>query len=241
MPTVLGVDGCPRGWCAVQLDTTTAARTPLHYDTFREILKAHARTVIAIDVPIGLMNGPGSRHCDVEARKYLGWPRRTSVFSPPVRQILPLTGKKDKYKKACSKSREVTDGKAISQQSFWIGPKIHEVDKVMTGALERCVYEVHPEVSLAAMNAGRPMSHRKGKREGRGERWSVLRRALPNLPKTPALPDDLRGYCDLEDYVDALACAWTAARIKNGDAQSLPARPQRDKRGLRMAIWRPAG
>ncbi len=241
MPTVLGVDGCPHGWCAVQLDTKTLERTHFHYDTFREVLKANPRTVIAIDVPIGLMEGPGGRDCDREARKYLGWPRRTSVFSPPVRQILPLTGRKDMYRRACQESRRLTEGKAISQQSFWIGPKILEVDEVMKRALEPRVYEAHPEVSFAAMNGDRAMLKRKGTREGRTERWRVLRCTFSDLPETLVLPDELRRDCDLEDYVDALACAWTAAAIKAGDAKSLPARPQRDQRSLRMAIWRPAG
>ena len=97
MSTVLGVDGCPHGWCVVKIDTKTRAFTPFHYDTFREILDSHPRTVIAIDVPIGLREGPGGRDCDREARKYLGWPRRTSVFSPPVRQILRLTGRNGNY------------------------------------------------------------------------------------------------------------------------------------------------
>ncbi len=239
MPTVLGVDGCPHGWCAVQLDTKTNASTPFHYDTFRDILTAFPRTTIAIDVPIGLMKGSGGRDCEGEARKYLGQPRGSSVFPPPVRQILPLTGIEGKYEAACLESRNVTEGKAISQQAFWIGPKIREIDEVMTSALERRVYEAHPEVSFAAMNGGRAMIHRKGKREGRDERWRVLRGRLWGLSPTPVLPDGLRRLCDLEDYIDALACAWTAAAIEAGDAESLPARPARDEKKLRMAIWRP--
>ena len=135
----------------------------------------------------------------------------------------------------------MTGGKAISQQSFWIGPKIREVDNRMTRALERRVYEAHPEVSFAAMNGDRAMLNRKGTREGRTERWSILRRTFSDLPSTPELSSALRGLCDLEDYIDALACAWTAAMIKAGDAESLPARPPRDQRKLRMAIWRPNG
>ncbi|MCI0884872.1 MAG: DUF429 domain-containing protein [Chloroflexi bacterium] len=80
MPKVLGVDGCPHGWCAVQLDARKLTLTPVHYDTFEAILDAHPNTVIAIDVPIGLMDGPGGRECDRAARAYLRWPRRTSVF-----------------------------------------------------------------------------------------------------------------------------------------------------------------
>ncbi len=238
MPTVLGVDGCPRGWCAARLDTNTLALTPFHYDTFREILDSHRGTVIAIDVPIGLMEGPGGRDCDREARKYLGRPRASSVFSPPARRTLRLCGKDGRYRQACQINIKVT-GKAISQQSFWIGPKILEVDKVMTRALERRVYEAHPEVSFTAMNDGCAMPNRKGTREGRAERWRVLRRIFSDLPKTPVLPQELGRNCDLEDYVDALACAWTALAIKDGDATRLPARPKRDQTGLRMAIWRP--
>ena len=241
MPTVLGIDGCPHGWCVVKIDTKTHAVTPFHYDTFRDVLTTFRRTTIAIDVPIGLMEGPGGRDCDREARKYLGRPRGSSVFPPPVRQILTLTGRKDKYRKACSASRRVTEGQAVSQQAFWIGPKIREVDNLMKRALERRVYEAHPEVSFAAMNGGHAMANRKGTREGRTERWSILRRTFSDLPSTPELSSALRGLCDLEDYIDALACAWTAAMIKAGDAESLPARPPRDQRKLRMAIWRPNG
>ena len=82
------------------------------------------------------------------------------------------------------------------------------------------------------------MRYRKGIREGRTERWRVLRRSFPDLPEAPVLPDELGRDCDLEDYVDALACAWTAATIKDGDATRLPAKPQRDQKGLRMTIWR---
>ena len=271
MPTVLGVDGCPRGWCAVQLDTDTRALTSSHHDTFRNVLSTFPRITIAIDVPIGLMEGPGGRECDREARKYLGRPRASSVFPPPVRQILRLTGIKGKYGEACHESRSATGGKAISQQSFWIGPKIREVDDVMTRALERRIYEAHPEVSFAAMNSSQirtnvgaqrlratptsrresaapanppqrdsrhAMRYRKGTRQGRAERWPVLRRTFSDLPKTPVLPDELRRLCDLEDYIDALACAWTAARIATGVADSMPQDTPRDSRGLRMVIWR---
>ncbi len=274
MPTVLGVDGCPHGWCAVQFDTDTRALTSSHHDTFRNVLSTFPRITIAIDVPIGLMQSPGGRDCDRSAREYLGWPRRNSVFSPPVRQALSLTGHKCMYKDACRVNREATGGTAISQQSFWIGPKIREVDNRMTRTLERRVYEAHPEVSFAAMNSSQirtnvgaqrlratptsrresaapanapqrdprhAMRYRKGTPAGRAERWRVLRRTFSDLPRTPVLPHELRRLCDLEDYIDALACAWTAACIKAGDASPLPARPPRDPEGLRMAIWRPNG
>ena len=237
MPKVLGVDGCPHGWCAVQLDARKLTLTPVHYDTFEAILDAHPNTVIAIDVPIGLMDGPGGRECDRAARAYLRWPRRNSVFSPPARKTLQLCGHDGDYKEACRVNREVTGGKAISQQSFWIGPKIREVDEAMTRAIERRVYEAHPEVCFAAI-AGHPMSNRKSRRLGREERWRHLRKKFPQLPPEPARPAELGRRCDLVDYIDAIACAWTAARIAADEAVPMPEKALRDRCGLRMTIWR---
>ncbi|MEX1194907.1 MAG: hypothetical protein WD904_02200 [Dehalococcoidia bacterium] len=37
MTLVLGVDGCPQGWCTVSLDTDTDALGPAHFATFREV------------------------------------------------------------------------------------------------------------------------------------------------------------------------------------------------------------
>lgn len=236
MPTVLGVDGCPHGWCAVSLDTTTNALVPRHYDTFSEVIKAKAR-IIAIDVPIGLMEGPGGRDCDREARTFLRWPRASSVFSPPLRQTLKLCGASGNHAKATARNKRLS-GKGISIQAFGIAPKILEVDEAMTRAFERRAHEAHPEVSFAVLS-GHPMKHRKSRTDGRAERWQALRKVFPQLPDAPEKPGILRGLCDLEDYVDALVCAWTARRILERKCESLPAKPPRDQLDLQMAIWRP--
>ena len=239
MSLVAGVDGCPKGWCAVLIDTETLEMAAVHYDTFAQLDDELRRLTIAIDVPIGLLDCPGGRDCDREACAYLGWPRRNSVFSPPARVTLEFCGQKDLYRKACGVNRECTD-RAISQQAFWIGPKIREVDEAITPDRESRVYEVHPEVCFAAMNDGRAMRRRKTTPEGRKERWRVLKRRFGlDLPITPALPGNLRRLCDLEDYVDALACAWTAKCIAEGEARSYPEKPPKDAKGLRMAIWAP--
>ncbi|MBN9000303.1 MAG: DUF429 domain-containing protein, partial [Rhizobiales bacterium] len=49
---------------------------------------------------------------------------------------------------------------------------------------------------------------------------------LQRLPKVA--PDDL---------LDAAALALIARRIRTGEAESFPREPERDARGLRMAIW----
>jgi predicted RNase H-like nuclease len=235
MATVLGVDGCPKGWCAVSLDTASNEFSAAHYDTFDDVLATRSRK-IAIDMPIGLMDSPGGRDCDREARALLGWPRRNSVFSPPARATLAYCDNIESYRKACKVNEDVTERK-ISRQAFNIGPKIKEVDDAMTRQRERRVFEAHPEVSLAAMT-GVPMKHRKSRRAGRDERWRPLSHVF-RLGRSPEKPAELRGLCGIEDYIDALVCAWTAKRILEGKADPMPAKPPRDPSGLRMAIWRP--
>src|SRR5437870_4489813 len=89
MTLLLGVDGCPGGWCAVALEVGDGRARPAGarvYSSVAEILASDA-AVICIDIPIGLLDVPGQRRCDVEARRLLGpaWPR---VFIPPCRQAL---------------------------------------------------------------------------------------------------------------------------------------------------------
>ncbi len=40
-----------------------------------------------------------------------------------------------------------------------------------------------------------------------------------------------------DDLLDAAALALTAARITRGEGRSFPSAPERDGKGLRMAIW----
>jgi predicted RNase H-like nuclease len=237
MPIVLGVDGCPHGWCAVALDTETLAHSAAHYPDFAVLLADFPQTTIAIDVPIGLLDRPGGRDCDRAARKLLGPGKGSSVFSPPARKTLRWCGKEENYERACSVNYQ-SNGRKISKQSFWIGPKVREVDDAMRArpALQRRVFEVHPEVAFAAM-AGRAMQPGKRTAAGKQERWAVLRRRVPRLRVQASLPPQLRRLCDLEDYIDALACAWTARSISLKQARSLPEKPPRDAVGLRMAIW----
>jgi predicted RNase H-like nuclease len=81
---VVGVDGCPGGWLAMAYDAEAGTLTPEIHATFRAVLDAYPGAAsVAIDIPIGLLEGTPQRRCDVEARKVLGFPRRTSVFRAP--------------------------------------------------------------------------------------------------------------------------------------------------------------
>ena len=85
---------------------------------------------------------------------------------------------------------------------------------------------------FAAMR-GQPCSHPKKSAAGAVERLTALRASCPWLGgDAPRPPRGARR----DDLVDALAVAWTAARIAAGAAAALPAVPERDRHGLRMEM-----
>src|SRR5438067_6592219 len=139
MTLLLGVDGCPGGWCAVTLEVgdgrprLAGARV---YSSFAEILASDA-AVICIDIPIGLLDIPGQRRCDMEARRLLG-SRRSSVFPPPSRRALTARS----YREACDINFQMTERK-ISMQAFNIIPRMAEVDRDMKAAYQERVRETH--------------------------------------------------------------------------------------------------
>jgi len=203
------------------------------FPSFAEVLGSPAQ-LISIDVPIGLLNGPGKRKCDVEAKRMLG-DRRSSVFWPPARSTLF-----SRTHNSASRLNKTRTGDGLSAQAFGIMPKICEVDHLMTTAIQERVREVHPELCFWALNGGVSVRANKKTPEGQMERWRLLRKRLPSLARAPGLPASLRGRCGLDDYIDALACAWTAACVARGTATRIPAQPDGDGRGLRMEMWLPA-
>ena len=102
-----------------------------------------------------------------------------SVFPAPVRSVLAASSWED----ACARSRaSAPGGKAISKQTYFILPKIREVDDFLRARpeLREVVREVHPEVCFCEL-AGRPMDYPKKKQEGRDERRQALGRNFPDL------------------------------------------------------------
>jgi predicted RNase H-like nuclease len=234
---VIGVDGCKSGWCTVCLGNEIGGWTltdVLVCGTFSDVLALEA-DIVCIDVPIGLMDSAGQRACDVEARKLLGAPRASSVFPPPSRaatQYRDLEASTANFRRT---------GKLLSKQTQAIVPKIHEVDEIMISKSPVRVREVHPELCFFAMNSRKTMPHNKKTAAGKSERWEVLREVLPSLGSNPSLPEQLRGHgCSLDDYIDALAAAWTARCIAVGAAERVPTSKAFDAYGLPMEMWFPS-
>lgn len=230
MSKFIGVDGCRGGWLAViaEFHNRRIQRETYHkYSLFSELLKGNSDAeVIAIDIPIGLLDEPisGGRPCDVAARKLLEGTRKSSIFSPPIRRTLQATT----YEEA----NALNDG--MSRQSFGILPKIREVDELMTPEMQNRVYEVHPEICFAD-KAGRCMQFRKKDKAGQDERLAILKSAGFRKVES-AFSAFKRTQVAIDDILDACATIFTAIKIANGTAKCT-SKPQYDSKGLRMGIW----
>jgi len=237
MTWLAGVDGCRAGWFRV-------AREPgvgeLRFGVFEEpgelVASPPAPQVVAIDIPIGLPTA-GARECDRLARRLLG-PRRSSVFPAPVRAVLAVLAVRN-WEAAC-RVTERADGRRVNRQLWNLVPKIREVDALVRGggaaAARVAIREVHPELCFRAWNKGVPMQHPKRTRAGRRERLRLADAWLgPDLlekARGTHLPKDLAD----DDILDAAAALWTAHRIADGAAQTLPTVPPEDEPGLPMEI-----
>ena len=232
-----GADGCRGGWVVVLVGYHPPATAPLRVQArlcshFDEVVRlAEQPATLAVDIPIGLLERatPGGRICDREARRLLRG-RASSVFSPPARPALVNTDYRDAMQR---------NGGGMSKQSYNILPKITQVDAVLTPALQRRAFEMHPELAFGSL-AGAPMSHNKKTPEGRRERVQLLRAAFGTRFRDPG---DIRlelgaAHVALDDVIDAYVLALGAQRIFRGEAHRVPARePPRDAKGLRMEIW----
>lgn len=224
---VAGFDGCRIGWVSFRVDLASRA-TMVEIIDLPALLRNRPEDLcaMAIDIPIGLFDR--ARECDRAARVLLGQPRGCSVFSPPCRAALQAKT----YEQACAMNEERT-GRRISVQAWGIAPKIGSVDEAISPATQKWVFEVHPEVSFAAMNDRTPLVHGKKTAAGREERLALLRRHFPEIDahlvrrETGVAADDL---------LDAAAAAWTALRWHSGTVEQV-CTPEVDERGLATTIW----
>ncbi len=223
MDTVLGVDACKTGWVGIAL---SAGRVTPHYaPTIAELVDAAGPVaVIAIDIPIGLSD-QGPRQADLLARAFIR-PRQSSVFLTPVRATLGVR----QHTRASTINQEHT-GQGLSIQAFSLLPKIQEVDDWLPKAPCRVV-EVHPEVSFTEL-AGTPLPPKKT--------WSGAETRREHLAKAGIILTGLLAEAGREaavdDILDAAVAAWTAHRVHEGTAKSLPATPEIFA-DIETAIWR---
>jgi len=101
--------------------------------------------------------------------------------------------------------------------------------------LQSRVFECHPEVAFCLMNGREPLHEPKKRPAGLDLRRALLvaqgysEAFLRSAALRPA-------HAGPDDFLDACACAWTAARIFKGEAIRFPETPPLDPKGLRMEI-----
>jgi predicted RNase H-like nuclease len=119
----------------------------------------------------------------------------------------------------------------VSAQAWSLAVKMLDVEPAWVAAPDR-VFEVHPELSFAAMR-GAPLEQAK-------RTWAGMRARVELLATVGiVLPDDLgaAGRAGVDDVLDAAAVAWSAARLARGAAACVPDPPARDAAGRPVAIW----
>jgi predicted RNase H-like nuclease len=201
--TVVGVDGCRRGWVVARRDQIVVV-------THIGPLVADASTLtIGVDMPIGLP-ATWSRSADREARRLLGWPRSSSVFPTPPRVLLEETT----YAAANARSWAQL-GQGLPRQTFHLFERIRELDGLAGAGPGRTgrLVEIHPECSFRMM-AGEPLP---SKHTADGLR---LRRDLL-LPEFGPVVDLRPHRAAVDDVLDAYAVLWSAERFARGDHVTL--------------------
>lgn len=234
----VGADGCAGGWVAVIFCDRAGASVQV-FEDFSSLWRDHedARTIL-VDMPIGLPSAADPvREADACARAVLG-PRRSSVFSPPLREILNCPD----HARADAASRKLC-GKGLSVQAWNIVEKIRQVDEVVRRdpAIPSVVREAHPEVCFAAL-AGMPMNHYKKTFLGALDRLNVVRKyyEMSEDLLRRAIAEHSRKAVAEDDVLDALVLA-VSAREAGAHLRCLPERASGrlpvDGCGLPMAIW----
>lgn len=200
-------------------------------DSFGALLDGplSSTAMIAADMPIGLPELPG-RECERMTRKRVG-PRRSSVFSAPLRGMLAFAAYEDAN--AYGKAR----GAGLSKQAWNITPKIRELDALVTPYLQSRLVEGHPELAFTRLG-GQACAHAKRTPDGKRERLRLLKKhgvgAADLLRAARATYPSRRVFAD-DDLLDACALALTAEACLDGKAWRM-GDGARDARGLLMEI-----
>ncbi|PPT73012.1 hypothetical protein XarbCFBP8150_00725 [Xanthomonas arboricola] len=230
----VGIDGAGSGWLAVWQagDGLQFAG----YPTVAAVASALGDVaVLGVDIPIGLSEH-APRAADVQARRFVGGRRASSIFAAPLRGMLHAPTQVEAS--ALHRVLDHNGQRGFGVQSFALLSKIRAWDDALRAdpAWAERVFEVHPEVSFAVLAGGHGLAAGKKGSVGHQQRAALLGQCygarqvaalLERVPRALAKPDDV---------LDALVACWSAERIAAGTAGSLPAVVERDACGLRMGI-----
>ena len=248
---IAGVDGCKAGWIAVMLTSGEQPQAAI-FRTFAALVDSlPGDAVIAVDMPIGLpaITRKGGRGPEMLVRPLLG-ARQSSVFAIPsraavytaVEEFTTLERWYEAHRLASAVARATSEPpRSVSIQAFGIFPKIREIDALLRARpeLSSRVIESHPEVAFWRLDGEQAMNLPKKVKgqvnpAGMAERRMVLAGLGLRRDFLEAVPP--RGAA-ADDFLDACALLFIAARHARGQARPFPDPPGVDAYGLPIAIW----
>jgi predicted RNase H-like nuclease len=218
----VGADGARGGWVAASAYADGRVELRLA-DTFAD-LAGDAGVPVAVDVPMGLLDEPGPRPCDVQARALLG-ARASTIFAPPPRRVLAAT--------SYAEARATAQG--LSAQAFGLVAKVWEAEEYLRAHpdAQAWLWECHPELSFRALAGGRVLRDKKSV-GGQAERLRLVSARFPGVLDALAAFAPGRRAAEPADALDALAVLAGALRIRAGEHEQLGGEP--DALGLAMRI-----
>ena len=224
MQVVIGADGCKGGWVFVRLENRAFAAATFYRRFAAGVAASGDATVIGVDIPIGYPAPPALERAADGLAQALLHPCPNTVFPALHPDVLAAPDKQ-----IANDIWFERTGQRVNPLSFALRNKILEVVPVATR--DQRVYEVHPEVSFREL-AGRPLAPKK-QWNGLAERRACLEEAGIVIPDALAEA----GTAAADDILDAAGAAWSARRIAEDVAASLPEPPERDANGRQVAIW----
>ncbi len=170
-------------------------------ETFDAVVRSAPSGPLFVDMPIGLPEAD-DRQVERLARQRLPG-RAGSVFNVPARSAVYA----ESFQAACDCNARA-QGKKISLQSWYICPKIKEVDRCLQAQprLRARVLEAHPELLFATFE-GAPMRYSKKQALGQGERIKLLEHQGLKPQRSagrvvPAYPES--ALVQVDDVLDAM-------------------------------------
>ncbi len=247
VPARIGIDGCPAGWVAAHAHGVTVAEKLV--DLLDSLGVVAGRDIVAIDMPIGLMDS-GTRACDHAARAALGGARRNSVFWTATRPAVWADAGHRSLREGHAQASEINrqhGAGGVSAQAYNLFPKIREVEMLLyeRPALQASVYEVHPELAFAAWQAEAlglsedalaPMAHAKKSGLGAHDRLALIFDRYGRDGFEATRQSHRQGAVADDDIADAYAACYSAERIAAGRHITLPDPPPVDTAGLPVRI-----
>jgi len=219
----LGIDGCKYGWICAQLKNEAVSLTLLGH--INEVKKVDSQRIF-IDIPIGLGDQFNTRTIDFELRKLLSKKRKSSVFTPPIREALEAPT----YQLGNQINKSIS-GKGISIQAWNIGHKIKEVNQFLSQNrfYQKKMSESHPELCFELLNNG-PLNHSKKTLSGMEERIKIINKYI-NISF-----QEIRNFgkecksdkAKLDDIIDAIVLSLSAMRWEMSGKRQITQEKEKD-------------